>query len=321
MKLRPFLTKYLEYCEIERNFSPYTIRMYDFYLNGFLSFLQALLKNNEVEIKDISSENVRKYRLYLNRKVIGTSVNNNNKSNRNYRTSTQKTFLVALRAFLKYLIVIEKIEVLPPDEIILGKSEGRIPKFLQDDQLKSIFSVQNVNKRSGIRDKAILLLLYSTGLRVSELVSLNVSDVNLKTGEFAVIGKGRKVRTVYLNETAKSALQKYLNVRKDTFKPLFLRYSGKELENIDDDGENLRLTVRSIQRLVKKYALNAGISVDATPHTLRHSFATSLLSQGADLRSVQELLGHSNLSTTQIYTHVTNKKLKEVHKEFMKDIE
>lgn len=321
MKLRPFLTKYLEYCEIERNFSPYTIRMYDFYLNGFLSFLQALLKNNEVEIKDISSENVRKYRLYLNRKVIGTSVNNNNKSNRNYRTSTQKTFLVALRAFLKYLIVIEKIEVLPPDEIILGKSEGRIPKFLQDDQLKSIFSVQNVNKRSGIRDKAILLLLYSTGLRVSELVSLNVSDVNLKTGEFAVIGKGRKVRTVYLNETAKSALQKYLNVRKDSFKPLFLRYSGKELENIDDDGENLRLTVRSIQRLVKKYALNAGISVDATPHTLRHSFATSLLSQGADLRSVQELLGHSNLSTTQIYTHVTNKKLKEVHKEFMKDIE
>ena len=321
MKLRPFLTKYLEYCEIERNFSPYTIKMYDFYLNGFLSFLQALLKNNEVEIKDISSENVRKYRLYLNRKVIGTSVNNNSKSNRNYRTSTQKTFLVALRAFLKYLIVIEKIEVLPPDEIILGKSEGRIPKFLQDDQLKSIFSVQNVNKRSGIRDKAILLLLYSTGLRVSELVSLNVSDVNLKTGEFAVIGKGRKVRTVYLNETAKSALQKYINVRKDTFKPLFLRYSGKELENIDDDGENLRLTVRSIQRLVKKYALNAGISVDATPHTLRHSFATSLLSQGADLRSVQELLGHSNLSTTQIYTHVTNKKLKEVHKEFMKDIE
>jgi site-specific recombinase XerD len=222
---------------------------------------------------------------------------------------------------LKYLIVIEKIEVLPPDEIILGKSEGRIPKFLQDEQLKSIFSVQNINKRSGIRDKAILLLLYSTGLRVSELVSLNVSDVNLKTGEFAVVGKGRKVRTVYLNETAKSALQKYINVRKDTFKPLFLRYSGKELENIDEDGEKLRLTVRSIQRLVKKYALNAGISVDATPHTLRHSFATSLLSQGADLRSVQELLGHSNLSTTQIYTHVTNKKLKEVHKEFMKDIE
>ncbi|NBO36622.1 hypothetical protein EBU91_03700 [bacterium] len=321
MKLRPFLTKYLEYCEIERNFSPYTIKMYDFYLNGFLSFLQALLKKSEVEILDINSENVRKYRLYLNRKVIGKNINSKNSTNRNYQTSTQKTFLVALRAFLKYLIVIEKLEVLPPDEIILGKSEGRIPKFLQDDQLKSIFSVQNVNKRSGIRDKAILLLLYSTGLRVSELVALNVSDVNLKTGEFAVIGKGRKVRTVYLNETAKSALLKYLNVRKDTFKPLFLRYSGKQLENIDEDGESLRLTVRSIQRLVKKYAINAGISVDATPHTLRHSFATSLLSQGADLRSVQELLGHSNLSTTQIYTHVTNKKLKDVHKQFMKDIE
>ncbi len=295
--------------------------MYDFYLNGFLSFLQALLKKSEVEILDINSENVRKYRLYLNRKIIGKNINSKNSTNRNYQTSTQKTFLVALRAFLKYLIVIEKLEVLPPDEIILGKSEGRIPKFLQDDQLKSIFSVQNVNKRSGIRDKAILLLLYSTGLRVSELVALNVSDVNLKTGEFAVIGKGRKVRTVYLNETAKSALLKYLNVRKDNFKPLFLRYSGKQLENIDEDGESLRLTVRSIQRLVKKYAINAGISVDATPHTLRHSFATSLLSQGADLRSVQELLGHSNLSTTQIYTHVTNKKLKDVHKQFMKDIE
>ncbi len=169
-------------------------------------------------------------------------------------------------------------------------------------------------------DKALLLTLYSTGLRVSELVNLNINDVNLKTGEFAVIGKGRKVRTVYLSPAAITSLTKYLSLRKDSFKPLFLRYSGKKMDSNDPDGESLRLTVRSVQRLVKRYALNAGLAVDATPHTLRHSFATTLLSQGADLRSVQELLGHSNLSTTQIYTHVTNKRLKEVHAEFLKDL-
>jgi len=289
--------------------------MYDFYLTGFESFLKTLLNKDVIELADLNSENIRKYRLYLNRKIIKSKIG------KNYQTSTQKTFLVAIRAFLKFLITVLNLEVISPDEIILGKQEGRIPKFLQDDDLKSIFSVQNMNKRSGIRDKAILLLLYSTGLRVSELVNLNVTDVNLKTGEFAVIGKGRKVRTVYLSETAKNSLSRYLSVRKDNFKPLFLRYSGKPLDSNDPEGDNLRLNARSIQRMVKKYVSFAGISIDATPHTLRHSFATSLLSQGADLRSVQELLGHSNLSTTQIYTHVTNKKLKEVHKEFMKDIE
>jgi len=313
MKLRPLLTNYLEYCEIERNFSPYTIKMYDFYLNDLLGFLARLLKKEILEISDLNTENIKKYRLYLNRKVV------RNSQNKNYKHSTQKTFLVALRAFLKYLIIIEKIEVLSPDQIILGKAEGRIPKFLKEDDLKSIFSVQNIAKKSGIRDKALLLTLYSTGLRVSELVALNIDNINLKTGEFAVIGKGRKVRTVYLSPAAITALTKYLSLRKDNFKPLFLRYSGKKMSSNDPDGETLRLTVRSVQRLVKKYALNAGIAVDATPHTLRHSFATTLLSQGADLRSVQELLGHSNVSTTQIYTHVTNKRLKEIHNEFLKD--
>lgn len=314
MKLRPLLTNYLEYCEIDRNLSPYTIKMYDFYLNDFISFVSRLQKKSEIDVNDLNTENVKKYRLYLNRKVIKNSLN------KNYKISTQKTFLVAIRAFLKYLIVIEKIEVLSPDQIILGKSEGRIPKFLKDDDLKSIFSVQNPNKKSGLRDKAILLTLYSTGLRVSELVNLNITDINLKTGEFAVIGKGRKVRTVYLSPAAIASLQKYLATRRDNFKPLFLRYSGKKMEIEDADGDSLRLTVRSVQRLVKKYALSAGLAVDATPHTLRHSFATSLLSQGADLRSVQELLGHSNLSTTQIYTHVTNKRLKDVHTQFLKDL-
>jgi site-specific recombinase XerD len=314
MKLRPLLTNYLEHCEIERNFSPYTIKMYDFYLNDLFNFLSKYLRKDDLEVLDLNSENVKKYRLYLNRKPI------KNSKNQNYKNSTQKTFLVALRAFLKYLIVIEKIDVLSPDQIILGKSDGRIPKYLKEDDLKSIFSVQNVTKKSGLRDKAILLTLYSTGLRVSELVGLNINDINLKTGEFAVIGKGRKVRTVYLSPAAITALTRYLSLRKDSFKPLFLRYSGRKMESDDSEGESLRLTVRSVQRLVKRYALNAGLAVDATPHTLRHSFATTLLSQGADLRSVQELLGHSNVSTTQIYTHVTNKRLKEIHSEFMKDL-
>jgi site-specific recombinase XerD len=157
-------------------------------------------------------------------------------------------------------------------------------------------------------------------LRVSELVKLNVDDINFETGEFSVIGKGRKVRTVYLSDSARSWLQKYLATRADEFKPLFLRYSGKKMDDNDPDGNSLRLTPRSVQRLVKKYVTRAGIATDATPHTLRHSFATGLLREGADLRSVQELLGHSNVSTTQIYTHVTNKQLRDVHKKFHKDM-
>ena len=314
MDLTNNIVKFLEYCEIDRNLSPNTIKMYDFYLADFKSFLSKYLKKEKITLQDVNSENVKKYRIYLNRKPA------KGKFNVNYKISTQKTFLVCLRSFLKYLIVIEKMETLSPDEIILGKSEGRIPKFLQEEDLKSIFSVQNMAKRSGIRDKAILLTLYSTGLRVSELVNLNIDDINLNTGEFPVIGKGRKVRTVYLSPAAIDSLRRYLNTRRDEFKPLFLRYSGIKMKPEDFDGESLRLTVRSVQRMVKKYVENAGVAVDATPHTLRHSFATTLLSQGADLRSVQELLGHSNVSTTQIYTHITNKQLKDVHEKFMKDL-
>jgi len=185
-----------------------------------------------------------------------------------------------------------------------------------------LLEVQDLNRRSGMRDRAILMTLFSTGLRVSELVKLNIDDVNLKTGEFSVLGKGRKVRIVYLDKAAIDAIQRYLNTRQnDPYKPLFLRYSGKKMEVNDFEGKSLRLTVRSVQRLVKKYVTRAGIAVDATPHTLRHTFATDMIRGGADLRSVQELLGHSNLSTTQIYTHVTNPQLKEAHKKFHKHLE
>ncbi|OGC47589.1 hypothetical protein A2886_02260 [candidate division WWE3 bacterium RIFCSPHIGHO2_01_FULL_42_13] len=313
MSLEKLLTNYLEYCEVEKNLSQNTIQMYDFYLRDFITWATETLKR-DLTPDDINEELVRKYRIDLNRRI-------SSKSHLEFKRSTQKNFLVALRAFLKYLIVKEHLDVMAPDEIILGKSEARIPKVLNEEQLDNLLNSQNLDKKSGIRDRAILEVLFSTGLRVSELVNLNISDINLNTGEFAVIGKGRKVRTVYLSESAKNWLRRYLGTRSDKFIPLFLRYSGKKMTDGDLEGKSLRLTVRSVQRLVKKYTLRAGISVDATPHTLRHTFATGLLREGADLRSVQELLGHSNVSTTQIYTHVTNKQLKDVHKKFHKDVE
>lgn len=304
---------YLEHCEIEKNLSQSTIKMYHFYLNDFSEWAKKHLKKEPVLLSDINQDLVKKYRVNLNRRI-------SSKSNEEFKRSTQKTFLVALRAFLRYLVVEEDLEVLSPEQIILGKPQASVPKVLNDEQLKRLFEVQDLNKRSGIRDRAIMETLFSTGLRVSELVSLNIDDVNLNSNEFTVIGKGNKPRIVYLSPSAISWLKQYLATRNDNYKPLFLRYSGKKMDEGDVDGESLRLTPRSVQRMIKKYAKRAGISIDATPHTLRHTFATGLLQEGADLRSVQELLGHSNVSTTQIYTHVTNLQLKEIHKKFHKDI-
>lgn len=311
--LSGLITTYLEHCELEKNLSQNTIKMYDFYLRDFTEWLSTYINKDTLDPKDISYEIVRKYRLELNRRI-------SSKSNEEYKRTTTKTHLVAVRAFLKYLITEHEMEVLSPDSIALGKTEDRVPKVLNEDQLRNLFSQQNLSKRSGIRDRTILELLFSTGLRVSELINLNVDDINAENGEFTVIGKGRKARTVYLSDSAKHWLKRYMSVRRDPFKPLFIRYSGKSMEDGDVEGESLRLSPRSVQRMVKKYTTKAGISVDATPHTLRHSFATGLLRQGADLRSVQELLGHSDVSTTQIYTHLTNKQLKDTHERFHKDL-
>lgn len=308
------VTQYLEYCEIERNLSQNTLKMYDFYLSDFVAWYKLHSNKEKFTLADLDDELVKKYRVDLNRRI-------SSKSNLEFKRSTQKTFLVAIRSFLKYLVVEEKLDIMSPEQIILGKSEDRVPKVLNDEQMDMLFGVQDLNKRSGIRDRAILDTLYSTGLRVSELVKLNRDEVNLDSGEFTVIGKGRKARTVYLSPSAIGWIKKYLAVRSDSFKPLFLRYSGKRMIPGDFDGNSLRLTVRSVERLVKKYIWKSGVSVDATPHTLRHTFATGLLSEGAGLREVQELLGHSNVSTTQIYTHITNAQLKDVHRRFHKDIQ
>jgi site-specific recombinase XerD len=307
------LITYLEHCEIDKNLSQNTIKMYDFYLQDFSDWAKSYLKEDKLKIRDIDTNLVKKYRVNLNRRI-------SSKSNEEFKRSTQNTFLIALRAFLRYLVVDEDIDALPPEQIILGKADAKLPKVLNDEQLARLFEVQNLNRRSGIRDRTILETLFSTGLRVSELVSLNIDDIDLEAGEFTVIGKGRKVRTVYLSDSAKKWLKRYLRTRDDNFVPLFIRYSGKKMEEGDYEGESLRLSQRSVQRMIKKYITRAGINVDATPHTLRHTFATGLLKEGANLRSVQELLGHSNLSTTQIYTHVTNQQLKETHEKFHKDV-
>jgi site-specific recombinase XerD len=205
------------------------------------------------------------------------------------------------------------VATLSPEKIELGEQDPRPLKILDDNQLQLILTKPDTTKKEGIRDRAILETLFSTGLRVSELTSLNRDHINDRR-EFGIVGKGGKERVVFLSEDAANWIDRYLAARNDTFKPLFIRFQGKVDPN--NNGEAMRLTSRSIERIVEKYVKEAGLPVKATPHTLRHSFATDLLINGADIRSVQEMLGHSNIATTQIYTHVTNKHLKDVHKTF-----
>lgn len=300
MTLSALITGFLEYLELERNASQLTIRNYDHYLKRFLKF------SGDITPKEIDLNLIRKYRLYLSRWI-------DPKHKTNLKRNTQNYFMIALRAFLKYLAKSD-IETLSPEKVELGDSDPRPLKVLDDASLKSLLEAPSLTEKSGIRDRAILETLFSTGLRVSELASLNRDTINLDRREFGIIGKGGKERVVFISDSACEYLKKYLEVRQDSFKPLFIRFQGKI--NLTDAGETMRLTPRSIERTVEKYVKQLGISVKATPHTLRHSFATDLLINGADIRSVQEMLGHSNISTTQIYTHVTNAHLKDVHKAF-----
>ncbi len=300
MVLSALITDFLEYLELERNASQLTIRNYDHYLKRFLEFAK------DIEPKDIDLNLVRKYRLYLSRWT-------DPKNKKPLKRITQNYFMIALRAFLRYLARVD-VKTLSPEKVELGETEARPLKILDDAALKSLLEAPDTSDKAGLRDKAILELLFSTGLRVSEAASLNRDSINLNRREFSVVGKGQKERIVFLSDSAVEWLDKYLTARKDTFKPLFVRFQGR----LDpaDAGEAMRLTPRSIERIVEKYVKAVGLLVKATPHTLRHSFATDLLINGADIRSVQEMLGHSNIATTQIYTHVTNAHLKDVHKTF-----
>jgi site-specific recombinase XerD len=300
MKFSKAKTDFLEYLEIEQNRSQKTIQNYDHYLTRLIDFA-----DNDLQVSDITPELIRKWRLWLNR--LGTNVSDE------LGKSTQNYHLIALRGFLKFCAK-RNIPALTADKIELARTKRKQVTFLNEEELGRLFSQPDPDKLAGVRDRAILELLFSSGLRVSELVGLDRDHINLKRREFMVRGKGQKDRPIFISPAAAEWVQEYLERREDNTAPLFVRYSGKK--TVDLSGNYHRLTARSIQRLVSRYALLAGITKHVSPHTLRHSFATDLLMNGADLRSVQAMLGHSNISTTQIYTHVTDPHLKSVHEQF-----
>lgn len=299
MNICELLTDFLEYLEIEKNRSQKTIENYHHYLERFFNWAQIN------DSKGISLDLVRKFRLYLNRY--------RDEKGRELKKITQNYHMIAIRNFLKYLSK-RDIETLAPEKIEVGKSSSPIVEFLDLSELERLLRAANGNDLKSLRDRAILELLFSAGLRVSELVSVNRDQINLKTQEFSIRGKGSKVRIVFISDAAKSALEKYLDKRIDIDPALFIRIMNHESRITNN--KSLRITQRSIQRIVKCYATKAGIVKDVHPHTLRHTFATDLLANGADIRSVQSMLGHSSITTTQVYTHVTDQRLKEIHKKF-----
>jgi site-specific recombinase XerD len=305
-QLDKLITDFLEHLEVEKGRSQKTIRNYDFYMRRFADWAKVASPSK------IDQELVRKYRLWLNRCVPGRDEEFIKKSTQNYH-------LIALRNFLKYLSR-RDIASLSPERIDLAKQQSRQVEFLETDELSRLLdaplrsSLADKLTLVQLRNKAILELLFSTGLRVSELASLTIEKINLKRDEFTVRGKGGKTRVVFLTDEAKSWLKKYLDLRGDTLPFLFVSHD-RALRTREN---SVPLTPRSIQRIVEQYAREAGITKKITPHVLRHTYATTLLRNGADIRSVQAMLGHSSITTTQIYTHVTDKALREVHKKFHK---
>lgn len=290
---------YIEHLEVEGGRSAKTAENYRLYLERFVEFTE------DTKVGDITSEMIRKYRLWLNRYK--------NNADDDLATITQSYHLIALRGFLGYLSQ-RDIESLAPNKIVLPKVNRKQVTFLHYDEVERLISGIDITSESGLRDRAIVELLFSSGLRVSELINLNRDHVNTKRREFMVRGKGQKDRPIFISEAAAGWVDHYLDVRDDTLVPLFISYS-KNVEP-STSGDFRRLTARSVQRMVSKYARLAGITKHVSPHTMRHSFATDLLMNGADIRSVQSMLGHSNISTTQVYTHVTDEHLREVYEKF-----
>jgi site-specific recombinase XerD len=295
---------YIEHLEVEGGRSAKTAENYKLYLERFVEF------SNDVVVGKINSEIVRKYRLWLNRYK--------NDHEDELATITQSYHLIALRGFLGYLSR-RDIPSLSPEKIELPKVSRKQVTFLHYDEVARMLDIIPLDDEVGLRDRAIVELLFSSGLRVSELVNLNRDHVNTKRREFMVRGKGQKDRPVFIGEAAAIRVNDYLATRIDNLPPLFLSYSRNN--TVSNGGDYRRLTARSIQRIITKYARLAGITKHVSPHTMRHSFATDLLMNGADIRSVQSMLGHSNISTTQVYTHVTDEHLREVYEKFHSDTE
>jgi site-specific recombinase XerD len=306
MNLQELKTQFLEHIEIEKGRSLLTVRNYDYYLTTFLAETKL---TDPAEITDVV---IHRFRMWLNRKLTGRKTAGVQGSNETLKKKTQNYYLIALRAFLKYMVRMN-IKSLPPERIDLAKVPERHIDLISTEELNRLLSAPLNTKEitvKELRDKAILELFFSTGLRVSELCSLT-RDLDINKDEFSIRGKGEKVRVVFISDSARKAIKDYLAKRKDMDDAMFIQF-GKNAKASND----LRLTPRSIERLIKHYAIKSGISKKVTPHVIRHSFATDLLSNGADLRSVQALLGHAHIGTTQIYTHVTDKHLKEIHKKY-----
>lgn len=317
MSIKNLKTQFLEYLEIERGRSQKTIENYDHYLSNFLGWAKIS------DVSEITDNLVRNYRIFLNRYK--------DKNEKGLKKATQGYYIIALRSFLKYLSK-RDIKTLQAEKVEIGKNPEREVEFLDSEEVERIISASIGQNFKALRDQAILELLFSAGLRVSELIGINRDKLDFKSGELSVRGKGDKIRVVFISDSAKKAIRQYLEKRMDIDPALFIR-DTKGLEKFSAKGgsasggnskdekksknsDNLRLTPRSIQRIVKYYAVKAGIVKNVHPHTLRHSFATDLLINGADIRSVQAMLGHSSITTTQVYTHITNKQLKEVHQAF-----
>lgn len=303
-ELEKYLKDFLDYLEIEKNRSLRTINNYAFYLNRYCLWLAD--NGRPLSLIELNQDNLREYRKWLNR--LETSERENLKKN------TQNYHLIALRSWLKYLAK-RDLDVMSPEKVELAKMPERQVDFLEAEEVDDLLAAPGKSQEDPViqaRDRAIMELLFSTGLRVSELCALQKEDLNLNKEEFTVRGKGSKLRIVFLSPEAKEALHSYWSLRSDISPNAFVRHDRANNENEELSG----LTTRSVQRLVEKYAKAAGIAKQVSPHTLRHSYATDLLINGADIRSVQTMLGHSSIMTTQVYTHITNKQLKEVYKKF-----
>jgi len=300
-----YLNDFLDWLEIEKGLSSKSQENYSRFLKRFLDWLK-INKLEELKPNQLTPEHIWNYRGYLARQYIP-------KTKKNLKKTTQNYYLIALRSLLNFFTD-RDIQSLPAEKIKLAKAkDSRIVNFLNLEQLEKLFSAPDTSKIQGLRDRTILEVLFSTGIRIAELVSLNREQTKLKPEtkdlEIVIIGKGSKPRTVYFSERVIYWLRKYLESREDKEKALFINYKSKR-------GTSRRLTPRSIQKSIKKYAITAGVPLTTTPHVLRHSFATDLLEQGVDLRTLQEFLGHKSLAATQIYTHVTNKRLRDIHRKF-----